>query len=356
MACRVAAVILSWNGREDTLACLRSVEGEGVDLIVVDNASADAERRGRRTRVPERKARPERPERGYAGGMNVGVRVALERGADAVLLLNNDVEVEHGGIAAMATVAEGAGAVCPLITFADDPRKFGTPAHIRSEARLQRPPSRLRRAGGEVYRDGSYRPSLRRRDAHSPPGTREGRRARRRPFRLSGRHRLVAARASRRTGDRRRAVRASTAQGLGGHGRRGLANCALLQRPEHLGGLRAARAARSPRHLASSTCRSLGLRSPGATRPREACSASRRSPRLARLPGPPLRRTHVAAGQSMVVPVRSFRRAARRRRRRSPLRVTDVSQLGQRWAVGILKLAYPLFENGDPLRKRRRAI
>ena len=35
--------------------------------------------------------------------MNVGIRRALERGADAVLLLNNDVEVEPGAIAALAT-------------------------------------------------------------------------------------------------------------------------------------------------------------------------------------------------------------------------------------------------------------
>ena len=50
-------------------------------------------------------------------------RPALERGADAVLLLNNDVEIERGGIAALTSAAEGAGAVCPLITFADDPEK-----------------------------------------------------------------------------------------------------------------------------------------------------------------------------------------------------------------------------------------
>ena len=29
---KVVAVVLSWNGREDTLACLRSLEGEDVEV------------------------------------------------------------------------------------------------------------------------------------------------------------------------------------------------------------------------------------------------------------------------------------------------------------------------------------
>ena len=113
---RVVAVVLSWNGREDTLACLRSLEGEDVDVIVVDNASEDG------TAEAVTGAEVIRNERnlGYAGGMNVGVRRALELGAEAVLLLNNDVEVEPGAVAALVAAAPGAGAVCPVIVFADD--------------------------------------------------------------------------------------------------------------------------------------------------------------------------------------------------------------------------------------------
>jgi GT2 family glycosyltransferase len=114
-------VILSWNGREDTLACLRSLEGENVDVIVVDNASDD----GSAEAVAGR-AELIRNERnlGYAGGMNVGIRRALERGADAVLLLNNDVELEPGAIDRLAAAAAGTGAVCPVVVFADDPARI----------------------------------------------------------------------------------------------------------------------------------------------------------------------------------------------------------------------------------------
>jgi len=117
---KIIAVVLSWNGRDDTLACLRSLESESAEVIVVDNASSDG------TADAITGADVIRNERnlGYAGGMNVGIRAALERGADAVLLLNNDVEVEPGAIAALAAATEGAGAVCPLVVFAGAPERI----------------------------------------------------------------------------------------------------------------------------------------------------------------------------------------------------------------------------------------
>jgi GT2 family glycosyltransferase len=118
---RVAAIVLSWNGREDTLACLRSLVREDVDVIVVDNASEDGSPAAVEREIPEAEVIRNDRNLGYAGGMNVGIRRALERGADHVLLLNNDVVVEHGSVAALVSRVEGAGAVCPLITFADDP-------------------------------------------------------------------------------------------------------------------------------------------------------------------------------------------------------------------------------------------
>ena len=117
---KVAAVVLSWNGREDTLACLRSLKGEGAEVIVVDNASSD----GTAEAVSGVELIRNDENLGYAGGMNVGIRAAVERGADAVLLLNNDVEVEPGAVAALAGAGEGTGAVCPVVVFAEDPERI----------------------------------------------------------------------------------------------------------------------------------------------------------------------------------------------------------------------------------------
>ena len=116
---KVTAVVLSWNGREDTLACIRSLEGEDVDVVVVDNASED----GSADAVTGAEVIRNERNLGYAGGMNVGIHHALERDADAVLLLNNDVELEPGAVGGLVAATEGAGAVCPVLVFADDPER-----------------------------------------------------------------------------------------------------------------------------------------------------------------------------------------------------------------------------------------
>jgi GT2 family glycosyltransferase len=116
----VAAVVLSWNGREDTLACLRSLSGEVVDAIVVDNASGDGSAEAVEQEFPDVELIRNDRNLGYAGGMNLGIRRALERGAGHVLLLNNDAIVEPGAVATLLSAADGAGAVCPLIVFESD--------------------------------------------------------------------------------------------------------------------------------------------------------------------------------------------------------------------------------------------
>ncbi len=92
----VTVVVLNWNRRDATLACLESLaraELGGATVLVVDNGSRDGSAAAVRARYPE-VAVLELPEnQGYAGGNNAGVRWALERGAGATLLLNNDTEV-----------------------------------------------------------------------------------------------------------------------------------------------------------------------------------------------------------------------------------------------------------------------
>jgi GT2 family glycosyltransferase len=91
---RLVAVVLNWNGGEDTLEALASLDG--IETICVDNGSTD----GSDVLVEERLPRVELlrtgANLGYAGGNNAGIRRALERGADWVLLLNNDAIAEPG--------------------------------------------------------------------------------------------------------------------------------------------------------------------------------------------------------------------------------------------------------------------
>ena len=64
---------------------------------------------------------------GFAGGNNPGLRAALDRGFEWVLLLNNDTTVPVGALAALlayATPRRSVGAFQPLIVEADDGRRI----------------------------------------------------------------------------------------------------------------------------------------------------------------------------------------------------------------------------------------
>lgn len=155
LSARVTAVVLAWNGRDDTLACLRSLAQATypeLSTVVVDNASTDGgpeavavERPGvRLIRLDEN--------RGFAGGVNVGLHAALEDGADHLLLLNNDTTVDPGFLEPLVAAATdpGVAAACAQILHSDgrtiwyagasyDPRRghqgrhtgFGKPPLVR---------------------------------------------------------------------------------------------------------------------------------------------------------------------------------------------------------------------------------
>jgi GT2 family glycosyltransferase len=91
---RLVAVVLSWNGGEDTPKALASLRG--VEVICVDNGSTDGSDDAVEREFPEVELIRTGANLGFAGGNNVGIRRALERGADWVLLMNNDAEMEPG--------------------------------------------------------------------------------------------------------------------------------------------------------------------------------------------------------------------------------------------------------------------
>src|SRR4029077_5641489 len=63
------------------------------EIIVVDNDSDESARRALREVSPAITYMKTGRNLGFSGGMNVGIREALERRADAVLLVNSDVIV-----------------------------------------------------------------------------------------------------------------------------------------------------------------------------------------------------------------------------------------------------------------------
>ena len=96
-----AIIILNWNGADDTLACLDSLRNAAGDffVVVVDNHSTDDSLARIAAWVEQGSPYAVHlllldDNYGFARGNNLGIAHALTLGADDLLLLNNDTEVE----------------------------------------------------------------------------------------------------------------------------------------------------------------------------------------------------------------------------------------------------------------------
>jgi GT2 family glycosyltransferase len=96
----VWTVVLNWNGAADTAACLESLrsvrvpEGVAWTRVVIDNGSTDGSLERLPAQFPEVRFVGTGANLRWAGGNNKGLALALDGGADGVLLLNNDTALE----------------------------------------------------------------------------------------------------------------------------------------------------------------------------------------------------------------------------------------------------------------------
>lgn len=94
---RVDVIVLTWNRREDTLACLESLSHltySNYRLIVIDNGSTDGTGAAVRKDFPHVELIDNHRNLGFQGGFNVGLRQSLRQGTDFILVLNNDTVVQ----------------------------------------------------------------------------------------------------------------------------------------------------------------------------------------------------------------------------------------------------------------------
>ena len=124
------AIVLSWNGRDDTLECLEAL-GKVIDppvqVVCVDNGSTDGTVEAVRARHPDVHLIENGRNLGFSGGCNVGIRWALEQGADWVVLVNNDATVAPDAVQGFAAAAERhprAGILTGKVFFADRPDRI----------------------------------------------------------------------------------------------------------------------------------------------------------------------------------------------------------------------------------------
>jgi len=128
---KVVIVILNWNGLADTLECLASLSDlsyGNFEVIVVDNGSDQPEAEKIQAAFRSVTVLRNHKNFGYAAGNNLGIRHAMERGADYVWLLNNDTVVAPDCLAELVAAGgsqQRVGLLSPVIYH------YASPADIQ---------------------------------------------------------------------------------------------------------------------------------------------------------------------------------------------------------------------------------
>jgi hypothetical protein len=124
---QVAIIVLNWNGRDDTLACLGSLshlDYPNHEIVVIDNGSADDSVAAVQAAFPSVTLIEAGDNLGFAGGNNLGLERAQAMHADYALLLNNDTEVAPDCLSQLVEAAEAdpkVGVVGPMIYYFAQP-------------------------------------------------------------------------------------------------------------------------------------------------------------------------------------------------------------------------------------------
>ena len=106
---KVSIITLTWNSYEVTRDCLltlKKLDYPNFEIVVVDNGSTDGSQQQLAREFPDVRRICNATNLGFAGGNNVGIRDALARDADYLLLLNNDTIVSPSFLRELIRVGE----------------------------------------------------------------------------------------------------------------------------------------------------------------------------------------------------------------------------------------------------------
>ena len=124
---RTYIVIPNWNGIDLIRECLTSLRHQTHEhtVLVVDNGSADGSDQVIRDEFPEVQLHAFKDNAGFAGGVNRGIRPAMQQGAEYIVLFNNDAVADPGWLKALVEAADSnpkAGMVAAKIVTQDGTR------------------------------------------------------------------------------------------------------------------------------------------------------------------------------------------------------------------------------------------
>jgi GT2 family glycosyltransferase len=124
---QIAIIVLNTNHKSDTLECLATIDRNTYlnrSVIVLDNTSTDGSIEAIKTAFPWAVNVPLAKNLGYAGNNNVGIQLALQQGAEWVLVLNEDTLLDPDCLERLVAAAEAdphIGIVGPMVYHYDEP-------------------------------------------------------------------------------------------------------------------------------------------------------------------------------------------------------------------------------------------
>ena len=126
----VYIIVLNWNNYPDTEECLTSInelEYSNSRILVVDNASTDGSMSRIMESFPEVETIQNDDNLGFATGNNVGIQYALSKGAEYVLILNNDTIVDKYMLSRMLEYPQRENSImAPKVYYHAEPNKINS--------------------------------------------------------------------------------------------------------------------------------------------------------------------------------------------------------------------------------------
>jgi GT2 family glycosyltransferase len=138
----VAAIVLNYCTPDQTMLAVGSLQTSSVipSVIVVDNGSGDGSPDRLRGSVPGVRLLETKTNLGFSGGCNAGIRLALDEGAEFVLLVNSDAMLAPDALALLLRAASehpSAGIIGPVLLGREEPDRIAS-AGIRYSRRTGR--------------------------------------------------------------------------------------------------------------------------------------------------------------------------------------------------------------------------
>lgn len=123
-------IVLNWNNFEDTDKCIQSllaITDNRINIVIVDNHSTDNSVSLFKEKYGQIPLLISDSNKGYAGGMNLGIKYSLENSANYIILSNNDTEYPHNFLEPMLELIQkdkSIGIISPKVLYSLDKEKI----------------------------------------------------------------------------------------------------------------------------------------------------------------------------------------------------------------------------------------